>query len=317
MAKEIFVGIDISKDQLDVHVLPDNMEFSCTRDEKGLRLLVKSLKEISPVLIVLKATGGYQNFVAAGLGAALLPFSVVNPARIRHFARAIGKLAKTDALDAYVIARYAEAIKPEPQTLPREEQTFMKELINRRRQLVKMRTAEKNHLSAVSTASLRARIKSFLKKIDEEITAINDDLDAAIRSCPDWSERDQLLQSVPGVGPNTSRTLLSDLPELGTLNRQKIASLVGVAPMNRDSGLMRGKRKITGGRPSVRNMLYMATVASLRFNPKIGPFYRRLREAGKPAKVAIVAAMRKLLIMLNAILKSKTTFSVEYTRTVS
>ncbi len=308
MAKKLFVGVDISKDQLDVHVLPDNIEFSCTRDEKGLRFLVKSLKEMSPVLIVLEATGGYQNFVAAGLGAALLPFSVVNPARIRHFARAIGKLAKTDALDAYVIARYAEAIKPKPQALPSEEQTAMKELIARRRQLVKMLTAEKNHLKTVSTASLRARIKNFLETIDQEISAINDDLDAVIRSRPDLSEKDQLLQSVPGVGPNTSRTLLSDLPELGTLNRQKIASLVGVAPMNRDSGLMRGKRMITGGRPSVRNMLYMATVASLRSNPKIGPFYRRLREAGKPAKVAIVAAMRKLLIMLNAILKSKTTF---------
>ena len=308
MAKDIFVGVDISQDQLDVHVLPDNMEFSCTRDEKGLRFLVKSLKEMSPVLIVLEATGGYQNFVAAGLGAALLPFSVVNPARIRHFARAIGKLAKTDALDAYVIARYAEAIKPEPQALPCEEQTAMKELIARRRQLVKMLTAEKNRLKTVSTPSLRARIKSFLEAIDQEISVINDDLDAVIRSRPDWSEEDQLLQSVPGVGPNTSRTLLSDLPELGTLNRQKIASLVGVAPMNRDSGLMRGKRMITGGRPSVRNMLYMATVASLRYNPKIAPFYRRLREAGKPAKVAIVAAMRKLLVMLNAILKSKTTF---------
>jgi transposase len=308
MAKEIFVGIDISKDHLDVHVLPDNVEFSCTRDEKGLRILVKSLKEMSPVLIVLEATGGYQNLVAAGLGAALLPFSVVNPARIRHFARAIGKLAKTDALDAYVIARYAEAIKPAPQALPGKEQTTMKELIARRRQLVKILAAEKNHLKTVSTGSLRARIESFLETIDQEIRAINEDLDAVIRSRPDWSEKDQLLQSVPGVGSNTSRTLLSDLPELGTLNRQKIASLVGIAPMNRDSGQMRGKRMITGGRPSVRNMLYMATVASLRSNPKIAPFYRRLREAGKPAKVAIVAAMRKLLVMLNAILKSKTAF---------
>jgi len=266
------------------------------------------MKEISPVLIVLEATGGYQNFVAAELGKAPLPFSVVNPARIRNFARAIGKLAKTDAIDAYVIARYAEAIKPQPQVLPSQEQTAMKELLARRRQLVRMSTAEKNHLLTVSTVILRARIERFLQTIEGEIHEIDKDLDDIIKNDPDRSDKDRLLQSVPGIGPNTSRTLLADLPELGNLNRQQIASLVGIAPMNRDSGLMRGKRKITGGRPSVRNMLYMATVASLRFNPKIAPFYRRLRETGKPAKVAIVAAMRKLLVMLNAILKSKTTF---------
>jgi transposase len=312
MAKEVFVGVDISKNQVDVHVLPDNQAFSCSRNQKGLRSLVKSLKEISPVLIVLEATGGYQNLVAAELGGALLPFSVVNPARIRNFARAIGKLAKTDAIDAYVIARYGEAIKPQPQVYPSQDQIAMKEHLARRRQLVRMCTAEKNHLLTVSTVSLRARIERFVQTIEDEISEIDNELDGMIKTDPDRFDKDRLLQSVPGVGPNTSRTLLADLPELGTLNRQQIASLVGVAPMNRDSGLMRGKRKITGGRPSVRNILYMATVASLRFNPRIAPFYRRLRESGKPPKVAIVAAMRKLLVMLNAILKSKTPFETVF-----
>lgn len=308
MAEEVFAGIDISKNQVDVHVLPGNQVFSCSRTRKGLRSLVKFLKEVSPVLIVLEATGGYQNLVAGELGGALLPFSVVNPARIRNFARAIGKLAKTDAIDAYVIAKYGEAIRPQAQALPSQEQIAMRELLARRRQLVRMSTAEKNHLSTVTTIRLRARIERLLQTIEEEISEIDKELDDIITTDPDRFDKDRLLQSVPGVGPNTSRTLLADLPELGTLNRQKIASLVGVAPMNRDSGLMRGKRRITGGRPSVRNMLYMATVASLRFNPTIAPFYRRLRESGKPPKVAMVAAMRKLLVMLNAILKSKTPF---------
>jgi transposase len=301
-----YVGIDVAKDKLDVHAIPGNEKFTCPRDDTGLKTLVERLTKIRPALIVIEATGGYESTVAAELTAVGLPVSVVNPRQIRDFARAIGKLAKTDALDAFVIARFAEAVRPAPRPLQTEKEQAVKELVTRRRQLVEMRTQEKNRKLRASSSHVKRSHQNVIDKLDQEIAEIDRDLDSEIKDSPIWREKDELFQSIPGIGPNTSRTLLVCLPELGALSRREIASLAGVAPMNRDSGALRGRRMISGGRAPVRTMLYMATIASLRYNPRIKEFYERLTAAGKPAKVAIVACMRKLLIILNAMVKTKT-----------
>ncbi len=303
--EQIFVGIDVAKDQLDIHVRPGGESFCVGRDGAGLAALVDRLKQIRPALIVLEATGGFEVTVAAALGSAGLPLAVVNPRQIRDFARCTGKLAKTDALDAAAIAHFAQALHPEPRPLPDAQAQELGELVARRRQVIEMMVAERNRSRLLQSARVKKRIDRHLAALQKELTEIETDLDQNIRNTPLWRENEDLLKSVPGVGNATARSLLADLPELGTLSRKQIAALVGVAPLNRDSGLWRGTRKIGGGRAGVRASLYMAALVATRRNPVIAAFYRRLRQLGKPPKVAITACMRKLLVTLNAILRDR------------
>jgi len=301
-----FVRIDVAKQQLDVHVRPTDASFRLGRDDAGLTELVERLQRLAPVLVALEATGGYEITVAAALGSAGLPVAVVNPRQIRHFARATGTLAKTDALDARVIARFAEAIQPVARPLPTAEAQALAERVARRRQLNEMLGAERNRHQQVRDPRLQRRIATHIRWLTQALADLEADLDDLIRSSPLWRETDNLLQSVPGIGDVTAYTLIADLPELGRLDRRKIAALVGLAPINRDSGTtLRGRRMIGGGRPMVRCVLYMATLTAVRFNPVIAHFYRRLIAAGRPKKVALIAAMRKLLTILNAILRDQ------------
>jgi transposase len=303
--EQIFVGIDVAKDRLDIHVRPSGESFTVARDGEGLAALVDRLKQIVPALVVLEATGGFEITVAAAVGSAGLPLAVVNPRQIRDFARATGKLAKTDSLDAAAIAHFAQAVHPEPRPLPDAQAQELGELVARRRQVIEMITAESNRGRQLQSKRLKKRIERHLDALQKELTEIENDLDESIRGTPIWRESENLLKSVPGVGNATARTLLADLPELGTLGRKQIAALVGVAPFNRDSGTWRGQRTVWGGRAGVRAALYMAALVASRRNPVIAAFYRHLRSAGKPAKVALTACMRKLLIILNAILRDK------------
>ena len=305
-AECIFVGIDVAKDRLDVHVLPTGEAFAVPRDGEGLDELVERLGRLAPTLIVLEATGGFEATVAAALAAARLPLAVVNPRQIRDFARAVGRLAKTDALDAEIIALFAERIRPQARPLPDDASRALAELLARRRQLLDMLTAEGNRQRQARDPRLRRRIDEHCAWLRKELAALDGDTDQAVRNSPVWRENENLLRSVPGIGPITARTLLAGLPELGRLGRREIAALVGVAPLNRDSGTLRGRRTIWGGRPTVRCALYMATLSATRFNPVVRVCWRRLRDAGKPAKVALVACMRKLLTILNAMLRDQT-----------
>ncbi len=284
---------------------PTDASFRLGRDDAGLTELVERLQRLAPVLVALEATGGYEITVAAALGSAGLPVAVVNPRQIRHFARATGTLAKTDALDARVIARFAEAIQPVARPLPTAEAQALAERVARRRQLNEMLGAERNRHQQVRDPRLQRRIATHIRWLTQALADLEADLDDLIRSSPLWRETDNLLQSVPGIGDVTAYTLIADLPELGRLDRRKIAALVGLAPINRDSGTLRGRRMIGGGRPMVRCVLYMATLTAVRFNPVIAHFYRRLIAAGRPKKVALIAAMRKLLTILNAILRDQ------------
>mgnify|MGYP001191730954 FL=1 len=304
-----YVGLDISKSFIDLHQLPQGRNARFEYEQEGLSKLVTFLKKHKPALIVLEATGGYEAQVAAELSAAGLVVAVVNPRQVRDFARALGKLAKTDAIDAAVLARFAQDVRPEARKLPEPEEQNLKATVSRRRQLVEMLVAEKNRLSRATLQSVIDSHESTINFIQSKIDDLDRQMQSTIQNSPLWSAKDELLKSVPGIGDKTACALLAQLPELGKLNRRQIASLVGVAPMNRDSGLMRGKRSITGGRKSVRNALYMATTAARRFNPTIKAFYLRLRDAGKSYKVALVACMRKLLIILNAMLKHQNTFN--------
>jgi transposase len=299
-----FVGIDVAKEHLDIHVVPCGEAFTCPSDPAEVASLVARLQALGPALIVLEATGGYEGLVAGELAAADLPVAVVNPRQVRDFARALGLLAKTDAIDAGVLARFAESVKPRVQPPPSDQDRRLKALVTRRRQLVAMRTAELNR-RALAQVEVCKSIDAVLKILNRQIDDVEHDIDGTIRHSPVWREKDDLLRSVPGVGPGTSHLLLAALPELGRLNRRQIASLVGLAPFNRDSGLLRGRRMIRGGRADVRAMLYMATLTATRWNPVVRTFYRRLRAAGKTAKVALTACMRKLLVILNAILRTQ------------
>jgi len=254
---------------------------------------------------VLEATGGFETAVAAAVASSGLPLAVVNPRQIRDFARATGRLAKTDALDAAAIAHFAEAVHPQPRPLPDAQAQELGELVSRRRQVIEMMVAERNRARLLQSARLRKRLERHIAALQKELTEIERDLDESIRGTPVWRENEDLLKSVPGIGDATARTLLADLPELGTLGRKQIAALVGVAPFNRDSGAWRGRRTIWGGRAAVRSALYMAALVASRWNPVIAAFYRHLRDLGKPAKVALAACMRKLLVMLNAILRDR------------
>jgi transposase len=305
-AAPVFVGIDVAKDRLDVHLRPSGEVLAVGRDATGLTVLVERLTELAPALVVLEATGGFEVTVAAALGAAQLPLAVVNPRQIRDFARATGRLAKTDRLDAEAIARFAEAIRPEPRPLPDAAARALGELVARRRQLVEMIGSESQRRRQLRDPRLVRRVEVHLAWLQRELSQIETDLDDAVRTSPAWRATEDLLASVPGIGKTSARTLIAELPELGSLDRRKIASLVGIAPLNRDSGAFRGRRMVLGGRASVRKALYMPTLTAIRRNPAIRALYARLIARGKPAKVAITAAMRKLLTILNAILKSQT-----------
>lgn len=297
---ELFVGIDVAKDRLDVHVRPSDETFSSANDEVGIRELVKRLERVAPTLIVLEATGGYEVPVAAALAGAGLPVAVVNPRQIRDFARATGQLAKTDRLDAAANARFAEAVRPAARPLADAAAQALSELVARRRQLLDMLQAERNRRGQARDGRLQRRIGAHIEWLTKAIADVDRELDKTIRSSPVWREKDDLLRSVPGIGDVTASTLIADVPELGGLTRRQIAALIGVAPLSRDSGTFRGRRMIAGGRPTVRRVLYMAALVAVRYNPVIAAFYARLTAAGRPKKVALVAAMRKLLTILNA-----------------
>jgi transposase len=301
-----FVGIDVSKDRLDVHVRPSAQSFAAQRDGAGLEQLVGELRQLAPALIVLEATGGFEITVAAALAGARLPIAVVNPRQIRDFARATGQLAKTDALDARVIALFAERIRPEPRPLADADSRTLAELVARRRQVVEMIGMETNRLHQARNPDIQRLLRATLRVLKTQLAELDHHVDDIVRRSPVWRAADDLLTSVPGVGDITSHTLIANLPELGQLDRRRIAALVGVAPLNRDSGQMRGRRTIAGGRTAVRNALYMATLCAIRWNPVISKHYQSLVDRGRPKKVALVACMRRLLGMLNAIMRTNT-----------
>jgi len=303
--ERLYVGIDVAKQHVDVHVRPTDESFRVSRDDAGLGELVARLRCLTPTLVVLEATGGYEIAVAATLGGAGLPVAVVNPRQIRDFARATGQLAKTDALDARNIARFAEAVQPVARPLPTAQAQALAELVARRRQLVEMLGAETTRHQQAREPRVQRRIATHLRWLTKALAELERDLDDTLRASPLGRATDNLLQSVPGVANVTAFTLIADLPELGHLDRRQIAALVGIAPINRDSGTLRGRRMIAGGRPMGRCVLYMATLTAVRFNPVIAHFYQRLIAAGRPKKVALTAAMRKLLTILNAILRDQ------------
>ncbi|MBI2977757.1 MAG: IS110 family transposase [Rhodospirillales bacterium] len=300
-----FVGIDVSKECLDVHIRPSGKAFTVARDGEGLAALVERLQAVKPALVVLEATGGFETTVAATLAGAGLPLVVVNPRQIRDFARSTGQLAKTDALDAAAIARFAEAVRPEPRLLPDDQARQLAELVARRRQLIEMMTAERNRRRQLSRPRLVKALERHLAALQKDLSEIEREIDTTVRGTPAWREREDLLRSVPGVGPTVARALIADLPELGSLGRKQIAALVGVAPLNRDSGKMRGRRTTWAGRAKVRATLYMAALVASRHNPILAAFYRRLLNAGKAKKLALIAVMRKLITILNAILRDR------------
>lgn len=300
-----FVGIDVSKNTLDVHVRPDNQVFQYPNTEDGISALLDDLKPVPPTLVVVEATGGYENAVVAALSVAGIPLSLVNPKRARDFAKAVGRLAKTDRIDAGVLAEFADKVRPPVRPLPDAAATQLQALLARRRQLIGMQTMERNRLAGVADRGIRRSIETVLRALRKEIDRAERDLDAAIAASPAWQAKDELLQSIPGIGPIVSRTLLADLPELGTLSREAVAALAGLAPLNRDSGAHRGKRMIGGGRMAVRNMLYLGAQAARQGNALMRAFSDRLAKAGKAPKVIRVAIARKLLIVANAVLRDR------------
>ena len=306
------MGIDVSKAVLDVAVAPAGETWSVPNSVEGMQQLVERLRELSPTLVVLEATGGLERRAVAALAGAAVPVAAVNPRQVRDFAKATGRLAKTDAIDAAVLALFAERIRPQPRPIRDAEAEELEALVVRRRQVVDMITAEKNRLSAAPPSKrVRTAMGRTIKWLQAQLEEIDSDLDKTVRSSPAWREKEDLLRSVPGVGKVLSRTLLSLAPELGTLGRKQIAALVGVAPLNRDSGTQRGRRCIWGGRAHVRAVLYMSALVAARYNPMIRAFHQRLVAAGKLPKVAIVACMHKLLSILNAMIRSKSPWAPE------
>lgn len=301
--EQIIVGIDIAKKRLDVHVRPQAETFAVAADETGVQDLVTRLQGLAPRLVVLEATGGYEVPVAAALAGAGLPVAVVNPRQVRDFARATGRLAKTDVLDAQMLALFGEAVRPPVRALPDEQAQKLAELVVRRRQLVEMLAAETNRQRQAREPRVRQRIAVHREWLRAALQELERDLRATIRGSGIWREREEVLKSVPGVGDVTAQTLIAELPELGQLDRRRIAALVGIAPLNRDSGTFRGRRMIGGGRAAVRTVLYMAAITAIRCNAVIAAQYQRLVAAGRPGKVALVAAMRKLLVILNAMVR--------------
>lgn len=301
----VVVGIDIAKAELAVAVHPSGPAWTVPHTEAGIRTLLARFQPLTPSLVVCEATGGLETALVGALAAAGLPLVVVNPRQVRDFARATGQLAKTDALDAAVLARFGAVVQPPVRPLPDAATQTLGALVTRRRQLVDMLTAERNRLGSAPRV-LHRELRTHIAWLERRLTRMDSDLDAALRASPLWRTQDDLLRSVPGVGPVLTATLLAELPELGTLSRHQIAALVGVAPVARDSGAFRGRRRVWGGRADVRAVLYMATLAAVRCNPLLRAFYRRLTGAGKLPKVALTACMRKLLTILNAMLKHQT-----------
>jgi len=304
--EERYAGVDVSKARLDVAVRPTGERYSVTNEPEGINTLIERLGEAGPPqLVVLEATGGFERPAAAAIVASGIAVAVVNPRQARDFAKATGTLAKTDKIDANVLARFAEALKPEPRTIPSEEALLLGEILGRRRQLISMLVAENNRLSVIVSAPVKRRIRAHVRWLEKELSRTDLELEKVLEASPIWRENEALLRSVPGVGPTLARTLLVELPELGTLTHKRLSALVGVAPFNRDSGKIRGKREVWGGRAKVRTALYMSAMVASKHNPIIREFYERLVEAGKPKKVALVACMRKLLAILNAMMRDR------------
>lgn len=299
----VFVGIDVSKADLAVHIRPSEEHFQVGRDPAGLDELVQRLGPLQPAVVALEATGGFESVVAADLSAAGLPVIIVNPVQVRRFAQALGKRAKTDPIDAAVIARFAEATNPEVHPLPDEATQMLGEMLTRRRQIVQMMVAERNRARMLVAPQLKKSVERLLKALQRELKAVDREIDDHIRKTPLWREKENLLRSVPGVGPTIARTLLGELPELGTLERREVASLVGLAPFTRQSGQWRGKSFIGGGRSGVRAVLFMGALVAVRHNKPMKSFYEGLLSRGKPKMVALIAVARKLLTILNAILR--------------
>jgi transposase len=311
MTKEtVCVGVDVAKNTLDVANSCSKEIRQFTNDPEGVTNAVRYIAGLKPTRIIIEATGSLEMPLAAALYADHLPVVVINPRQVRDFARATGILAKTDSIDARLLALFGSRVKPEIRPLPDQKAREMRNILTRRRQLIEMVTAEHNRLFQADD-SIRPHIESYIKWLEGAISGINDDLDRRIRSSPSWREKDNLLKSVPGVGKVVSSTLLIELPELGKLNRRKIAALVGVAPLNRDSGTMRGRRTVWGGRAKLRAILYMAALVASRRNTIITAFYQRLLYAGKAKKVALVACMRKLLTILNAMMRTMAVWKSE------
>jgi transposase len=311
MENSFFVGIDVSKDQFDVHVRPVQFARTLAQDEHGYKELIDVLKQYPPHTIVVEATGGFERHLVGVLLAHQMPVVVINPQRVRHFAKANGQLAKTDRIDAAVLAHFGEVMQPPVRPLPDAFLEELRDLLARRRQLLDMIVAEKNRL-ATTRPSIRRQLNDHIHWMEKRLAALDDELNGHIQSSPTWKAKDELLQSVPSIGPASSRSLLIQLPELGSLNRRQIAALVGVAPVNQDSGRFRGHRVTQGGRASVRCALYMSTLVAIRHNPIIRSFYQRLVANGKPKMVALIASMRKLLTILNTIVKSNHPWDPSY-----
>jgi transposase len=304
MSHPVYVGLDVSKQHLDLAFTPERPPQRIPHHDEAIAALVAQLTELGPALIVLEATGGYETDVATALGLAGLPVALVNPRQVRDFARALGRLAKTDALDAQVLALFAERVRPTPRPLPDDAHQALAALVTRRRQLVDMLTTERLRLP-LAKGPIRRDVQAHIHWLERRVHDTNKDLRAALQTSPLWQATTRLLQSVPGIGPTTAAILIAELPELGHLSRQQLSALVGVAPLNHDSGQYRGVRRIWGGRAHVRRALYMATLVATRYNPVIRAFYRHLLAGGKPKLVALVASMRKLLTILNAMIKAQ------------
>jgi transposase len=302
---EKFVGVDVCKDTLDIHIEPAAEAMHVAYEDKGIALVVNRLLKLTPTLIVIEATGGLETRLASELAAKGLPVAVINPRQARDFAKATGQLAKTDSVDAAVLARFARAIRPAVRAIKDADTRELDDLVTRRRQLIDMRVQETLRLGTASQVQ-RKSLKAHIAWLDKRIASLDDDLSKRLRSSDAWRTKDDLLQGIPGIGAVTTQTLLAKCPELGALNRRQIAALVGVAPLADDSGQHRGKRRIWGGRADVRTVLYMATISAMRANSDIRAFAARLQQAGKMRKVVIVACMRKLLTIMNAMIKNNT-----------
>jgi transposase len=309
MAEPIFIGIDVSKAELVTSVYPTDQTWTSATTVDAIDQLVAALTACQPQLIVVEATGGYELPVVSACAAAGLPIAVVNPRQVRSFAHAIGRTAKTDAIDAALLALFAARVQPEVRPLPDAATQALAALVSRRRQLIEMLGAEQRRLAQATTGVVRRDLRNHIRWLERRLADVDDDIGGAIQGSPVWRAHEDLLRSVPGIGPIVARTLLAELPELGRLDRRAIAALVGVAPFNRDSGQWRGRRMIGGGRRSIRAALYMAALVASRRNPTLARFYQRLRSLGKPAKVALVAVMRKLLTILNAMVKHQSPWS--------
>lgn len=309
--QERFIGIDVSKTTLDVAVRPDGTTTQFTNTADGIAACVASLAPLVPTVIVIEATGGYERPITAALIAARLPVAVVNPRQAHDFAKATGQLAKTDRLDAHGLAWFGEAIRPQPRPLKSETAQQLDALVLRYQHLITMRTMERNRLPTAHV-TVRVPIQAHIAWLSAQLEALDDQMQSLLDPQTAWQAQATILRSVPGVGPGLTRTFLARLPEFGTLTRRRIAALVGVAPFNRDSGTLRGKRAIWGGRPEVRTALYMSALAGLRWNPVINTYYHRVRAVGKPGKVALTACMRKLLTILNALIRTQTPWDADF-----